>query len=330
MTPQPFVVQAKQALKEGRRADAKHMLLQAVQLDPQNHKLWLALSRLAETSEEALAFIIKGQKHLPQNPQLAEVKKRLEQKIKYEQVQFMGVKRPYLITSFAFVALLLLAGTAFGWTQSQRHSRQLPDRIPLMSQVEPISITSSQPVSLEATSTAVTLNGKQIANQDVPRATWTITPTPSPTPTNTPTVLPTFVSSNSYTQAARPFGIAADERWIDVNLTTQVLKAYEGDTLVFSTVISSGTWEHRTVTGQFKIWLRFESQTMDGRRLGYDYYLENVPHVMYFFEDYAIHGTYWHNNFGTPMSHGCVNVNTTDAKWLYNWASLGTWVNVHY
>lgn len=87
---------------------------------------------------------------------------------------------------------------------------------------------------------------------------------------------------------------------------------------------------HATVTGQFHVWLRFESQTMDGRLLGYDYYLEDVPYVMYFYNDYALHGTFWHNNFGTPMSHGCVNLATPDAQWLYNWSSLGTMVNVHY
>jgi lipoprotein-anchoring transpeptidase ErfK/SrfK len=78
------------------------------------------------------------------------------------------------------------------------------------------------------------------------------------------------------------------------------------------------------------VWLRFESQTMDGALLGYDYYLENVPYVMYFFEDYALHGAYWHNNFGYQMSHGCVNLAPSDAGWLYSWSEYGTVVNVHH
>ena len=69
---------------------------------------------------------------------------------------------------------------------------------------------------------------------------------------------------------------------------------------------------------------------MDGSRLGYDYYLENVPYVMYFFEDYALHGAYWHNNFGYQMSHGCVNIAPSDAGWIYNWSAYGTVVNVHH
>ena len=69
---------------------------------------------------------------------------------------------------------------------------------------------------------------------------------------------------------------------------------------------------------------------MDGRRLGFDYVTPGVPHVQYFYGDFAIHGAYWHDNFGTPVSHGCVNVTPADAEWLYNWMSYGTLVNVHY
>ena len=124
--------------------------------------------------------------------------------------------------------------------------------------------------------------------------------------------------------------ITPEERWIDVNLTTQTLTAYEGETPVLSSLISSGMWQFPTVTGQFRTWIKYDSQDMTGYHLGYNYSLDDVPHVMYFFEDYAIHGAYWHNNFGTPMSHGCVNVNLPDAEWLYNWAPLGTLVNVHH
>jgi lipoprotein-anchoring transpeptidase ErfK/SrfK len=120
-----------------------------------------------------------------------------------------------------------------------------------------------------------------------------------------------------------------NERWIDVDISTQSLVAFEGDTPVFETLISSGLAQHPTVLGQFRVWLRYESQTMDGSRLGYDYYLENVKYVQYFYEDYALHGTYWHNNFGTPMSHGCVNLSNADSEFLYNFADYGTVVNVH-
>jgi lipoprotein-anchoring transpeptidase ErfK/SrfK len=162
-----------------------------------------------------------------------------------------------------------------------------------------------------------------------PRARWTATPPPTQTPTPSPTWVPTFVSPLSEADILKPVGLLPNERWIDVSLSTQSLVAYEGDTPVFETLISSGLASYPTVTGQFRIWLRYTSQTMDGSRLGYDYYLEGVPYVQYFYEDYALHGTYWHSNFGRPMSHGCVNLSTPDSEWLYNFADYGTVVNVH-
>jgi lipoprotein-anchoring transpeptidase ErfK/SrfK len=116
------------------------------------------------------------------------------------------------------------------------------------------------------------------------------------------------------------------KRWIDVDLSQQRVYAYEGDTVVNSFVVSTGTWQTPTVTGQFNIWIKLKSTTMAGP----GYHLPNVPWVMYFYKGYGLHGTYWHNNFGTPMSHGCVNLTISDAEWLYNFASVGTLVNVHY
>ncbi len=81
-----------------------------------------------------------------------------------------------------------------------------------------------------------------------------------------------------------------------------------------------------TVVGRFRIQTKLTSTRMSGP--GYD--LPGVPYTMYFYKGYAIHGTYWHNNFGRPMSHGCINMRTPDAAWLFNWASIGTLVVTHY
>lgn len=115
-------------------------------------------------------------------------------------------------------------------------------------------------------------------------------------------------------------------RWIDINLSEQRLYAYEGDVAINVFIVSTGTWATPTVTGTFKIWNKTRVQDMSGP----GYYLPNVPYVMYFYKDYGIHGTYWHNNFGTPMSHGCVNLSIPDAEWLYYWAYEGMTVRVHY
>ncbi|NWF63977.1 MAG: L,D-transpeptidase family protein [Chloroflexi bacterium] len=114
-------------------------------------------------------------------------------------------------------------------------------------------------------------------------------------------------------------------RWFDVDLSEQRMYAYEGDTLVNSFIVSTGTWQTPTVTGKFKVWIKLRSAPMSGP----GYYLPDVPYIMYFYGDYGIHGTYWHNNFGVPMSHGCVNLSIPDAEWAYNFASVGTVVNVH-
>lgn len=113
------------------------------------------------------------------------------------------------------------------------------------------------------------------------------------------------------------------EKWIDVDLGNQTVTAYEGAVPVNHFIISSGLPGTPTVTGEFRIWAKTSIQDMYGgnRASGDYYYLEDVQWVQYFFEDYAFHATYWHNNFGQPMSRGCINMRTEDAKWLFDWAS---------
>ncbi|HET7036210.1 MAG TPA: L,D-transpeptidase [Thermomicrobiaceae bacterium] len=130
-----------------------------------------------------------------------------------------------------------------------------------------------------------------------------------------------------------PDGKRNPSKWIEVNLSTpQTLTAWEGDRAVYTAYVSGGTDQHPTVTGTFAIYWKLDKQDMSGGRAGDDdyYYLPDVPWVMYFYEDYAIHGAYWHANWGYPISHGCVNMPIPDADWLYHWAPTGTKVWVHY
>ncbi len=105
-----------------------------------------------------------------------------------------------------------------------------------------------------------------------------------------------------------------------IDLSEQRLYAYEGDTMVRTTLVSTGLPGTPTVTGTFYIYMRYLSQLM----VGPGYYLPGVPYVQYFYQSYGLHGTYWHNNFGHPMSHGCVNMPTPEAEWAYSWATYGT------
>jgi lipoprotein-anchoring transpeptidase ErfK/SrfK len=170
-------------------------------------------------------------------------------------------------------------------------------------------------------------------------ATATLEPDPTITPeaTSTPagslvmdivknTPVPTAQPTDANAPQSQDPPVGNGERWIEVNLTQQRVYAWEGTVLMNSFLASTGTWAHPTVTGTFSIWNKTRIQAMSGP----GYYLPDVPYVMYFYKDYGIHGTYWHNNFGTPMSHGCVNLTIPDAEWLYNWASYGTTVKVHY
>jgi lipoprotein-anchoring transpeptidase ErfK/SrfK len=157
-----------------------------------------------------------------------------------------------------------------------------------------------------------------------PLPTSTPTVTPIPTETSTPAPYPTVAPQISYENP--PAGVGADERWIDVDLSQQMVYAYVGNQLVNSFLVSTGTSAHPTVTGRYHIYVKYFYDDMTGP----GYYLPNVPYVMYFYSGYSLHGTYWHHNFGTPMSHGCVNMYTPDAEWLFDWASVGTLVNVHY
>ncbi len=123
---------------------------------------------------------------------------------------------------------------------------------------------------------------------------------------------------------------ADNEKWIEVNLGQQRVYAWEGNNRVMNFLVSTGKWAP-TPVGDYKVWIKLANTTMKGgsKALGTYYYLPNVPCVMYFYKGYGLHGTYWHNNFGTPMSHGCVNLKTDDACQLYNWASVGTKVSIH-
>lgn len=114
-------------------------------------------------------------------------------------------------------------------------------------------------------------------------------------------------------------------RWIDVDLSQQSLTAYEGSTPVHTTLVSTGLLGTPTPVGQFRIWIKFRTDDMAGP----GYYIEDVPYVMYFYKGYGLHGVTWHGNFGQPMSHGCVNLPTEEAEWLFNWADVGTLVNIH-
>jgi hypothetical protein len=124
-----------------------------------------------------------------------------------------------------------------------------------------------------------------------------------------------------------PKDLAPGEKWIDVNLTTQTLIAFEGDKPVYATLVSTGrrndedkTQDHRTVQGEFRVREKHVAATMedDGASDG-PYSIQDVPWIMYFEGSYALHGAFWHSRFGHERSHGCVNMTPHDARQIFNW-----------
>lgn len=161
---------------------------------------------------------------------------------------------------------------------------------------------------------------------DTPTPTSTDTPTPIPTDTPLPTNTPLPPTPRPPAATKVPAVLSNGKRWIDVDLSSQTLTAYEGNTPVATFYVSSGKRSTPTITGSFHIYIKARKVRMIGP--GYD--TPDVPYVMYFTGDFALHGAYWHNNFGTPVSHGCVNMRVGDAAWLFDFASIGTLVKVHY
>ncbi len=133
-----------------------------------------------------------------------------------------------------------------------------------------------------------------------------------------------YIAPQTWDAPSVPVPTIVSGKQIVVDLSDQRVYAYENGQLVRNVLVSTGEWYAPTVVGDFSIYLKYDSQLMTGP----GYYLPGVPWVMYFYQGYSLHGTYWHSNFGHPMSHGCVNLPTEEAAWFYTWAPMGTPVHV--
>lgn len=146
---------------------------------------------------------------------------------------------------------------------------------------------------------------------------------------NKPVKQPRQLAERLMEPATRVLGDNSDEKWIEIDLDRQLLYAHEGVRTIYTFPISSGMPWFPTVTGEFKVWARVLATRMTGGSVkdGSFYDLPNVPYVMYFYKGYAIHGAYWHNDFGKPRSHGCVNLSVDNARILYFWSKPVTLAN---
>jgi lipoprotein-anchoring transpeptidase ErfK/SrfK len=329
--------------RAGERTRARRKFRAVLILDPANVPALLWLAWLSDDPRASLAYVARALARDPQNPRahaaLRWARRRVTTRVapailspptpatpasrrRWSRNQVFGKKPGFWII---LGLLVVLIGGALTWS--------LPTDTPVLAALAPIpspTATASATASPTPTYTPTPTHTSTPTPTSTSTSTLTPTPTPTPSPSHTPTVTPGSVLPTvpplppSLTPA--PPSIHSNVRWIDVDLTHQRLTAYEGQTMVRTTLISTGLSRTPTPVGRYHIWIKLRYDHMSGP----GYYLPNVPYVMYFHRGYGLHGTYWHNNFGHPMSHGCVNLPTPEAEWLFNWAEVGTMVNIHY
>lgn len=323
-----------EASRSGQRARARRHFAAVLEADPAHVEAWLERAAVVDDPQAAMAHVVRALELDPGNERariaLREMRRSVGNLPPYHpsgllaakssltavpapMVSVAGSYRPRLVTwsmAAALVLLLLIVPLLF-WADAPRTvlAALLPSATP----------TSTHTPTPTATPTST----------PTPTPTSTLTPTPSPTPTATSTPTPNATPTHTPTPTRRPTKIPADEsesgKWIEIDLSEQRIFAHEGQRTVLKARVSTGISRYPTIRGRFKIYVKYRSTRMRGP--GYD--LPNVPWTMFFRGDYAIHGAYWHNSFGRPMSHGCVNMKPAEAKWLFNWAPRGTLVVIH-
>jgi lipoprotein-anchoring transpeptidase ErfK/SrfK len=308
------------AAEAGDWATARRCFAQVLDMDATNEEALLWQAGLAQDASQSIAYLQRVLQLNPDNERakagMAWARSRLPPQPEEVAtvVQPVSPARPQRlrrrsVSSYVWIGLLLIAGlvcAVLGAVALTGNVEQLRALI-LPPTATPTPTSTSTPTSTPtATSTSTPTR--------TPPPTSTATPTETPTPAATATSSPTFIPSPTpIPPVSQPL---RGEKWIDVDISTQTLVAYEGEVEVLRTTVSTGAPQTPTATGRFRIFRKLLLQTMRGP--GYEQ--PNVPYVMYFYGAYSLHGAYWHNDFGRARSHGCVNLRVPDAQWLFEWA----------
>ena len=347
---------------------ARQCFAQVLQADPNNEEALLWQAGLADEPQQAVAYLRRVLRINPDSERAKTGLRWAQDRARTTWAQPAGEPvgavqaRPAEGPARTTPAQRVVAGARAAQARPAEHRKQRASGLPLVWAAAGLVVVGIllAVVALTATGQIAALPAMLFPPTHTPTATATSTPTATPTststptPTNTPTVTPTSTATSTATPTSTPSPTPTwtlvptpipptprpvAEKWIDVNISAQTLVAYEGDVPVLSTTVSTGSAWTPTVKGRFRIHHKLLSQTM----VGPGYVQPDVPYVMYFYGGYSLHGTYWHNDFGRPRSHGCVNLRTADAKWLFDWtdpplppgasevwnSSTGTLVVVH-
>ena len=351
------IQQARQYLKRGDRRKARRWAERAASIAPTKEEPWLIIAVLA-SPRASLGYL----KHaLELNPASKPARKGMHWAIQRYRSELSSTHHTNIPIATAsgqaathpasrlslFPLLIVIIAVLFGtavWFGTPSFSAAADQTSNMLELAMVWVLNPTETPTATPTSTATPTFTATTTFTPSPTATNTPTLTPSPSPTNTPTSTPTLTPTDTFTPIPTdtqqptdepdheapvvylPSGVKKGDIWIDVDLTNQLLHVYKGKNLMDTFIVSTGTWRTPTVTGQYRIYVKYTAADMAGP----GYYLPSVPYVMYFYKGYGLHGTYWHNNFGQPMSHGCVNMRTSEASWLYQWAPMGTTVRVTY
>jgi len=329
---------ARNALKSGKTSEARRLARRVVSLAPEQEASWLLLA--ASTKAPASIGYLKQALKINPSSQGAKQGLRWARKQKAQDRVLQKSSSPQGDQSGSLVlpqannlmliaaAVLAVSFAVLAWFRPPAVDKGL----------KALGGAAAQQVNgLFATQTSDPTSTSVASSTASPTPSASPSQTSSPSPTATATSVPATNSpvatngpeadeAKKKFKAEIPSYVGEEERWIDINLSTQTLTAFEGDQVMRNFTVSTGRGASPTVVGEFRVWVKVRIQDMSGP----GYYLRDVPYVMYFFEDYGIHGTYWHDNFGTPMSAGCVNMTIDDSNWMYQFASVGTLVKVHY
>ncbi len=313
--------------------NAKRYAKQAQKLNPMHETPWLILAATTNP-DQALQYLTEAKSLIPDSPRIDQAIQISRQRINKAAIQEnhkstetpsppknTAVAKPkntskpkWLGTMLVILVLLSLIIVAVGQHPPIRHMVSAFFATPTINNERPHDFYQKPSITPSSTIT--------------PTLTSTPTPTATTTPTLTSTATPTNTATPTATQTFTPTSlpVITAERWILVKLSEQMLYAYEGDQIVNTFLVSTGLPNTPTVMGQFAVYIKYRYTNMSGP----GYFLADVEYTQYFYKDYGIHAATWHNNFGTPMSHGCVNMRLEDSKWLFDWTKIGTVVYIQY
>ncbi len=334
------------AARTGQRAEARRLFEAVLRLDPRNEEAILWWAGLARDPQAALTALARVLDINPQNRRARAGIRDIRRRLAGETALPVSIGIQHGGQQPADPLPAVASSTV---RRFQRHEQERS------AQPKPVASErlNAFVVGLALLVVALACVLATVVLPDAPQAVWaafkpsatptttatatsTFTATPTPLPTDTATLAPTSTPTQPPSPTPTPAPTLAfpvppissaptEDKWIDIDLSEQHLVAYVGTVPVYAVKVSTGLARTPTIKGQFRIYRKLTATAMAGP----GYYLPGVPWTMYYHKSYAIHGTYWHDNFGQPMSHGCVNLPTPDAKWLFDWTPDETLVVVH-